>query len=36
MLALGRRLYEACGGDQVQAGLRAQGVQHVSVVECDW
>jgi hypothetical protein len=34
-LHLGPDLYKACGGDQVQAGLRGYGVQHVSINECD-
>jgi hypothetical protein len=32
-LDLGKKLYKACGGDQVQASLRAQGVGHVSITE---
>jgi hypothetical protein len=35
-LGLGSNLYKACGGAETQAGLRAHGVQHVSVVEGDW
>jgi hypothetical protein len=36
VLQLENKLYEVCGGDQVQDSLRAQGVGHVFVVEAKW
>jgi hypothetical protein len=36
VLQLEDKLFEACGGAQLQASLRALGVRHVSVLEGNW